>query len=64
MEYNGYLIAPDRTFGYYNIKPVGKGSVPKALHGGFTKAALAQRAIDEYQATPKVTKNGKDSIAD
>lgn len=48
MEYNGYSIEHDGTFGYKEIKPIGKGSVPKELRGKYTTAVTAKQAIDAY----------------
>ena len=60
MEYNGYKIEGDGTFGYSNIKPIGKGSVPLELRGTYTTKTFAQKAIDGYIATKKKGKiNGK-----
>lgn len=47
-EYKGYSIENDGTYGMKEIRPVGKGSVPMALRGSFTKTSLAQKAIDLY----------------
>lgn len=51
MEYKGYSIESDGTFGMKVIKPLGRGSVPKILRGKFTKYSEAQNAIDRYEAT-------------
>jgi hypothetical protein len=51
MEYKGYLIKADRTFGYFEIKHTGKGSLPKSLAGSFTHTNLAKRAIDSWVET-------------
>jgi hypothetical protein len=56
MEYKGYNIIADGTYGNKTIKPVGKGSVPKALRGAFTTQYFAQKQIDAYLED---TKNGK-----
>jgi hypothetical protein len=58
-EYRGYLIVGDGTFGYKQIKPVGKGSVHLSLRGDYTTAAFARKAIDYYEDVEKVTKGGK-----
>lgn len=47
-EYKGYVIVSDRTFGYYEVKHTGKGSLPKALSGKYTKTSLAKLDIDKY----------------
>lgn len=51
MEYNGYSIVGDGTFGYKHIKPTGKGSVALQLRGVYTTAFEAQQAIDAYVRT-------------
>tara|TARA_R110000772_G_scaffold144025_1_gene253579 strand:- start:11734 stop:11934 length:201 start_codon:yes stop_codon:yes gene_type:complete len=51
MEYNGYNIVGDGTFGYKHIKPLGKGSVSLELRGIYTTAYEAQKAIDDYVRT-------------
>lgn len=48
MEYNGYKIEGDGTFGMKVIKPLGKGSVPMELRGRFTNTFFAMQAIDSY----------------
>lgn len=46
MEYRGYQIIHDGTFGYKEIKPTGRGSVPLPLRGIWTTSRDAQKAID------------------
>ena len=46
MEYKGYNILHDGSFGMYTIKPLGKGSVPRELKGRYTSYGAAQAAID------------------
>jgi len=58
LEYNGYYIENDGTYGQKLIKPVGKGSVHLSLRGSYTTVAFAKRAIDVYLST-KVEANGK-----
>lgn len=48
IEYRGYSIENDGTYGMKEIRPIGKGSVPIVLRGKFTKTSLAQQAIDGY----------------
>lgn len=59
MEYEGYAIVGDRTFGYMNIKPIGKGSVPLELRGSYTNSNFAKKSIDTYLSTKKAVSNGK-----
>ena len=58
MEYNGYSIAHDGTFGLYSIKPIGRGSVPAKLKGTYTTAVFAHNDID-FHLSKKGGKNGK-----
>jgi hypothetical protein len=46
VEYGGYKIQHDGTFGMYTIKPQSKGSVPKELKGRFTSYGAAKLIID------------------
>lgn len=51
MDYKGYKIEGDGTFGYQNIKTIGSGgSLPDILKGSFTRTAFAIKAIDSYVA--------------
>lgn len=45
MEYKNYKIEKG-AFTYYNIKPLGKGSVPVQLRGMYTSTEEAKKAID------------------
>lgn len=49
MEYKGFKIVADGTFGMYSIKQLGSGAVPESLKGAYTTPAQAQFAIDAYQ---------------
>lgn len=57
-EYNGYKIVSDGTYGYKEIKSVGRGAIPLALRGQFTSEKVARQAIDYHLAT-KVNKDDK-----
>lgn len=46
IEYNGYLIEGDGTYGMKVIKPIGRGSIPLELRGTFTTTTTAKRVID------------------
>lgn len=59
MEYRGYNIDSDGTYGFKVIKPVKAGSVPGELRGLFTTAVFAQRQIDLYLNEKEVSKDGK-----
>lgn len=59
MEYNGYKIVNDGVYGYCDIKPLSKGSVPSELRGTYTTKTFAQKAIDFYISNKKGGKNGK-----
>lgn len=58
LEYKGYQIVGDGTFGNYLIKPLGKGSVHLSLRGTYTSSGVAKRSIDQYESK-KVDKGGK-----
>lgn len=48
FEHNGYKLESDGTFGMINVKPIGRGSVPKELSGAYTSYQYAKRAVDNY----------------
>ena len=48
MEYKGYKITADGSYGNKIIKPMGRGSVPNALAGSFTTAYFAMKHIDAH----------------
>lgn len=48
MEYRGYIIVSDKTFGYYEVKHTGKGSLPNMLSGKYTRSSFAKKDIDSY----------------
>jgi|TARA_R110000796_G_scaffold103981_3_gene213490 hypothetical protein len=48
MEYKGYKIEGDGTYGNKVIKPIGKGSVHKNLRGSFTTSVFAIKHIDAH----------------
>ena len=58
MEYKGFKILGDGTFGYKTIKSVGAGAVPKSLSGVYTSNPIAMKAIDAYVEV-KETKNAR-----
>lgn len=57
--YKNYKIVPAGGFGMKEIKPIGKGSVPKELRGTYTTMFMAKRAIDLHVPKGKVNKNGE-----
>lgn len=57
MEYRGYNIEIDGVYGYFSIKPKGRGSVPTNLRGLYTTPVIAQNDIDVHIS--KGEKNGK-----
>jgi len=59
MEYKGFNIEGDGTFGMMLIKPKGKGSVPLNLRGSYTKSVFAEKAIDQHLSSKGGDKNGK-----
>ena len=50
VEYKGYQIVGDGTFGFKEIKPTGKGSVHLELRGSYTTSKQAELAIDRHLA--------------
>jgi len=60
IEYNGYQIDTDATFGMKVIKTIGRGSLPLELRGVFTNTYMAKKAIDISLATKNKEKaNGE-----
>lgn len=45
MEYRGYKIESDMTYGHKIIKSL-KGALPNALKGSFTNIEFAKRSIN------------------
>lgn len=58
MEYKGYSIEHDGTFGYKQIKAIGKGSVHLELRGAYTKPSEAFKAIDRFLGKKEESANG------
>ncbi len=63
MEYEGYNIEGDGTFGMKLIKTIGRGSLPKSLRGAFSNVNEAKKAIDAVVVERK-EKNAKTSGTD
>lgn len=59
MEYKGYRIVGDGTYGMKYIKHVGRGACPKELLGSFTSITQAMKMIDLV-----LSKRGKDNVED
>jgi hypothetical protein len=57
MEYNGYRIIHDGTFGMKSIQNIGRGALPNSLKGAFSTAKEAMKAIDR---AGKVNTNGEE----
>lgn len=68
IEYKGYDIVSDGTYGYFHVKCQGKGSVHNQLRGQYTTSAQAKTGIDIFLGSQpaKVEKKGtaKDGKAD
>ena len=62
MEYRGYMIVSDGVFGYREIKPKGRGSVPTELRGSWVTIRDAQRAINLLVDRKEVA-NGEGNIS-
>lgn len=56
MEYKGFNVVGDGTFGHTIIKNIGKGPLPKRLRGTFTSPKMAMIEIDRNE---KGSENGK-----
>ena len=56
MEYKGYKIEGDKTFGMFLIK-TSVGSLPDVLKGRYTKTREAQFAIDQYEILKEEREN-------
>lgn len=59
MEYKGYKIVGDGTYGMKYIKHIGRGACPKELLGSFTSFSQAMKMIDLV-----LSKRGKDNVED
>lgn len=57
-EYSGYKIVGDGTYGYKEVKSIGRGAIPNSLRGQFTTEKMAKQAIDHHVAS-KVAKDDK-----
>jgi len=65
VEYKGYNIVGDGTFGYKEIKPIGKGSVHLELRAmKFTNTKQAQLGIDAFLAKQPKKAVKKDKVKD
>jgi hypothetical protein len=59
MEYKGYRIVGDGTYGMKLIKHIGRGACPKELLGSFTSTSQAIKMIDLV-----LSKRGKEYVED
>lgn len=64
MEYKGFNIDGDGTFGMKVIKPTTRGSVPGELRGVFTTDRFAMNAIDFYLMGKDTKSNAKAVVGD
>lgn len=62
MEYKGYKIVGDGTFGMRHVKGIGKGDIPTALKGVFTGIKDACKAIDMLEADKEGGARGKTKV--
>jgi hypothetical protein len=53
VEYRGFRIVGDKTYGNKLIKQRGKGDIPHKLKGSYTNAPFAKSDIDKYLDQPK-----------
>jgi hypothetical protein len=63
MEYAGYMIEGDGTYGMKLIKTIGRGSLPLELRGNFSSTREARKAIDLCK-TKKEKVDGEDNNSD
>jgi|JI10StandDraft_1071094.scaffolds.fasta_scaffold647062_2 hypothetical protein len=54
MEYKGYNIVSDGTYGMRVIKGIGRGALPKDLNGAFSSDKTARKAIDLIVAKKEI----------
>lgn len=64
VEYKGYSIVGDGSYGFKNIKAVGKGSVNLELRGSFTNAKQAELAIDRFLLKEAAKPKKKGAVKD
>lgn len=50
VEYNGYNIDGDGSYGMKLIRTIGRGSLPLELRGHFSNEHEARKAIDKSRA--------------
>jgi hypothetical protein len=63
VEYRGYSIEGDGTFGMKVIKYPGRGgAIPQCLEGSFTKPQEAMFAIDQYLLLKEEKENKPEPI--
>jgi hypothetical protein len=66
MEYEGYIIESDKTYGMYSIRPIGSGTVVKELRSKYLTIRDAISAIDRTKdlVDKKRKRNGQRNSAD
>lgn len=64
VEYNGYQIDTDGTYGMKMIKTIGRGSLPLELRGVFTNTYMAKKAIDISLAIKNKEKDNGEVVLD
>ncbi len=64
MDYKGYQIVNDGTYGLKRIKMVGRGALPVVLRGRYTNQKAAEHAIDAYEATKAKGKRNAEGNVD
>ena len=63
MEYKGFNIKNDGSFGYKTIHNVGSGTLPTKLKGLFTTVTFAKKAIDIYTSEKEKSDAGAKSTS-
>lgn len=64
MDYRGFNIKIDGTFGMYQIKHRGRGTLATALRGSYTKTSEAMKTIDNYLKAKGDTNDGEEEQCD
>lgn len=62
MEYNGYTILGDGTYGYKKVKTLDGNNPPELLAGIYTTTPEAKRGIDGYISAQELIKSSKPPV--
>lgn len=65
IEYNGFLIKSDGTYGMSMVRQKGSGKLPEVFDNAFyTKPSFAKAAIDRYVASKPAKKEKNEVVED